>query len=285
MEGIHFLHFEEPWTDPLTDPALPPDPGIPQGPVPDPECAGPRNLWVLANPSSIDCDVDQGFTLIISPDFKCIEITQLNQFDGPGIDDPPTEIERGCDDAAFITIAVTDCLCGGVATVDIFTENCDVDCAGYAVDGPDRIGGAGFYDYSVNVGGETTWSVSGTGVTIDSKSGRVTATGNVCGVITITASNKCCGEASFLAQAASGFYDVVTRGRGSCDACNPYNGIVKDWSTADDYFPLQYTIALGPCDVSGLVSCVPQGTHEIGSAFYSGDFWEHHTKSIWKCPP
>ena len=137
MEEINFEHFDDPWTDPLTEPDLPVD--VPLETDIDP-CAGDRDLWVLAIPSTIDCSTGEDFTLIISPDFKCISIEQLNPFGGREIEEDAgggLSLPAGCnkDDSGFITVAVTDCLCGGGTSVNIWTENCATDCSIWEISG------------------------------------------------------------------------------------------------------------------------------------------------------
>lgn len=213
MEEIHSDHVEETFKLP-NDPPLPPDPDIPQDPEdvePDP-CAGDRSLWVIANPSSVDCAVSTGFTLIISPDFRCIELTQaFFDEDGPKIVDSlgntlehPTnaediigglKLEKGCNDPPFITLWVSDCLCGGQTSVDISLDNCGVDCDAVGLSGPTQVLSNGTYQYEYTnfpaEGGQVQWAVAGIGATIG-QDGTLFTSG-ACGMLTVIASSNCCG--------------------------------------------------------------------------------------------
>ena len=213
MEEIHSDHMEETFKLP-NDPPLPPPPDIPQDPEdvePDP-CEGDRSLWVIANPSPVDCDVDTGFSLIFSPDFKCIELTQaFFDEDGPKIVDSvgndlrhPTnaediigglKLEKGCDDPPSITLWVSDCLCGGQSSVDISLDNCGADCDSVFLLGFDTILSNSVKQYQlINLppdAGSVQWAVIGTGASID-QDGLLTTSG-ACGALRVIANSSCCG--------------------------------------------------------------------------------------------
>lgn len=212
MEEIHSDHMEEPWNDPILP--LPPSPGIPQDPEPDP-CAGPRSLWVLVSPTGgVDCDTPGGFTLIISPDFKCVSIQQIFIFDGPVLTDSlgrpligpvnakdivgGLEIAKGCDDPPWITLAICDCLCGGCSYITVRTENCGAACGEVSVEGEDSIGNGSSEQYSLSgYAGTVEWSITpeSEGVSI-SGSGLLTTTSPECGNVTVIATTSCCDTKS-----------------------------------------------------------------------------------------
>ena len=246
MEEIHSDHMEKPFEDPILP--LPPPPDIPQDPEdvePDP-CAGDRSLWVIANPSSVDCDVGTGFSLIISPDFKCIELTQaFFDEDGPHIVDSagndlrhPTNIddivgglklEKGCNDPSSITLWVSDCLCGGQTSVDIFLDNCGVDCGEVELEGPTQVLSNGTYQYEYtnfpSEAGQVQWNVIGQGASIG-QDGKLFTSG-ACGTLTVIATSNCCGSRFMYVKVAnSGVWfetQVLCAKVGGFDACNEYS--------------------------------------------------------------
>lgn len=140
MEEVNAGHLELlPGASPIAigDVPLPPSPDIPQDPEEDP-CAGPRNLWVIANPPVIDCEEGDSITLIISPDFKCIEITQA--FYKPGdvkviVEDDRIRLEHQCypEEPEPVILWVCDCLCGGCSAISISFVNCGGEPTGYWV--------------------------------------------------------------------------------------------------------------------------------------------------------
>ena len=258
-EEIHSDHFDDPWTDLSGDPPLPPPPDIPQKPG-DPgdldPCAGPRSLWVLVSPNpTVDCAVDTGFSLIVSPDFKCIELTQaFFDEDGPKIVDSagntlehPTnaediigglKLEKGCNDPLWITLWVCDCLCGGCSTATIWLDNCGTDCDAVFVSGPSTIAvnGAGQYAL-INFPPEAEqvqWDVIGTGASID-QNGLLTTSG-ACGTLTITATSDCCGAKTKKVVVLDGVW-VETPICGSvetgswCDVTHGISSYTRYWET------------------------------------------------------
>ncbi|MCK5612987.1 hypothetical protein KAR91_64530 [Candidatus Pacearchaeota archaeon] len=211
MEEIHSDHMTMPSLEPGALP-LPPDPDIPQTPEdvePDP-CAGDRSLWVIANPSSVDCSISTAFSLLFSPDFRCINLQQaFFDADGPKLVDQlgndlsnpvntddiigDLQLEKGCDGADSIILWASDCLCGGVASVDIWLENCGTDCEAVFVAGLTQISSYSVTQYSLAnfSAGEVAWSIAGEGATID-QNGVLTADG-ACGTINVIATTECCG--------------------------------------------------------------------------------------------
>jgi len=254
MEEVHSGHIDSlPAGSPMADGGLPlpPPPDIPQDPgdagAPD-SCAGPRSLWVLVSPSpTVDCAVDTGFSLIISPDFKCIELTQaFFDEDGPKIVDSlgntlehPTnaediigglKLEKGCNDPPWITLWVCDCLCGGCSTATIWLDNCGTDCDAVFVSGPSTIAANGAGQYAlINFPPEAEqvqWDVTGTGASID-QNGLLT-TVDACGTLEVRASTSCCGDKVLsVVVADNGYwhiYPFCDIGGDDGDECFVYNG-------------------------------------------------------------
>lgn len=213
MEEIHSDHMAFPWSD--VDDPLPPSPDIPQDgdEVDIDPCAGDRSLWVVANPSSVDCSSSTTFSLVFSPDFQCVAIQQAF-FDenGPKIVDElgntlehatnvediigELKLEKGCEDPPWINFWVCDCLCGGCSYVSIWLENCGTDCEAVFVAGLTQISSYSVTQYSLAnfSAGEVVWSVIGGGATID-QNGLLTTEG-ACGTVSVIATTDCCGAVS-----------------------------------------------------------------------------------------
>lgn len=228
MEEIHSGHIEDPWTE-ANDP-LPPPPDIPQTPEdlePDP-CVGDRSLWVRASPSSIDCDSDPGFSLVISPDFQCVTIQQLFiEEGGPVVVDGGGGslaistnaedikggliLERGCEgSSSMITLAICDCLCGGCSSVNISLESCVVVCEEVSLAGPETMAANSTGQFVLTGSEVILWSVEGVDATINQK-GRVTTGASSCGTLTVTAETKCCGDFSQEVRMDAGMWGTATK--------------------------------------------------------------------------
>jgi hypothetical protein len=225
MEEIHSDHILEPWPLP-NDPPLPPDPDIPQDPEPEDPCLGDRTLRVTALPFSVDCDGSTEVILTFSPDFQCIELKQAfyssdkarildsadNTLEFPtNIDDivGALRIEEGCVESQIITLWAIDCLCGGQASVDIFLDNCGVDCDIVEVDGPTLVATTGSYQYEYtnfpSGAGQVQWAVIGEGASIDQDGTLFTS--SACGMLTIIANSNCCGVKTLKVKVNAGVWD------------------------------------------------------------------------------
>ena len=299
MEETHSDHMEMPFEDPTLP--LPPPPDIPQtDEEPDP-CAGDRSLWVTASPSSVDCDVGVDFNLIFSPDFKCLELQQaFFDEDGPKLVDQlgndlsiPTnaenitgnlKLERGCDDASSITLWASDCLCGGVASVDIWLSNCGADCDAVNITGSPTIWPDTTEQYTINnlpEGDSGTWSSSGTGITIN-QSGLMTAHSNACGMAKAMFISDCCGTISFDVKVNAGYWQLITEGRGDCEECTDFDANPRPTNCTAIAGEYKYTVGIWGCAEGGTAPCVPKGSC-TGTA--SGIGWEVHRKYQWSCVP
>lgn len=257
MEEIHSDHMTAPFNDPGLP--LPPNPDIPQTPEdlePDP-CLGDRSLWVVASPSSVDCDAGGGFDLVFSPDFRCIELKQaFFDEDGPKIVDSigntleyPTNVndivgslklERGCEDAESITIWASDCLCGGQSSVNIDLENCGATCGTQTIFGQSSISPNYQYQYTLDgAQGDLHWFTYGpaTGITVDSETGVVTTASNACGHFNLRVTDSCCGDTQRTIIVNVGNWDLISQvstgctvcyvGAGDTVYCNTYAGIYR----------------------------------------------------------
>ena len=300
MEEIHSDHMEEPWADPGSAPPLPPPPDIPQDPVePDP-CVGDRTLWVTATPSSVDCAVGVDFTLLFSPDFKCIELQQaFFDEDGPKIVDQlgndlsipintddiigGLKLEKGCDDADSITLWASDCLCGGVASVDIFLDNCGANCTGLSVWGSSLMNPNSQAYFGLNNSqGDVTFFASGAGASMNLVTGLLTLNANACGMVLVWAADSCCGTYFFNVRVTAGYWDLLTEGRGTCESCTNFNENPRPTDCTSIQGKYKYTVGIWGCSDGGTAPCVTKGGC-INTA--TGIGWEVHRKYEWKCLP
>lgn len=231
MEETHSDHMEAPWKDPILP--LPPSPDIPQTPEdlePDP-CSEARVLWIRASPEArIDCNENIDITLIFSPDFQCIEIKQLfYDEDSPKLADSlgntfehftnienitgGLTLEKGCDDEPWITIMAQDCLCGGIATLTIWLDNCGANCGEVSVDGSDSIASGGSEQYVLTgYAGTVEWSINPESESVSiSSNGILTTTTPDCGNVTVIATTSCCGAKSkgVVILGSGGYWDLV----------------------------------------------------------------------------
>jgi len=303
MEEIHSDHMDAPFEDPILP--LPPPPDIPQDPEdvePDP-CAGPRVLWVLVDPTGgVDCDTPEGFTLIFSPDFKCVSIEQIFVFDGPVLADSlgplvgPVNVEdivgglkivKGCYDKPWITLAICDCLCGGCSHITVHTENCGTDCGAVYLHGHTSVlsynGGLNVYQL-VNLPeevGTVQWSVIGANASMG-QDGTLYTTG-ACGVLRVIANSSCCGVFDMYVRVVdSGYWQLISSGRGDCTECIDFDANPRPTNCVSIQGEYKYTVGIWECDVGGLVPCVPKGGC-TGTAIGVG--WEVHSKFKWECIP
>ncbi len=287
---------------------LPPPAEIPQDPEdilepeaePDP-CLGNRNLWVEVSPdTTLDCDEDTGFTLIFSPDFECIAIQQLSIGDGPKIvDDGGNDfstatniedivgglsLEAGCEDADSITVAATDCLCGGVATADISLENCGADCTDLYISGPTTVGPNGTTQYTLeNAQGNVVWAMAnlvyGGGVSIDPASGVLTQNG-ACGWFAIKATDECCGVRSLNIQSTFGVWQPQG------ELCNTGHSAFTCWQSTGAYSKRYYVYECVPGAGPGVCSSyspAPCATACGGESPYAATQYAEDYR--WDCPP
>lgn len=96
--------------------------------------------------------------------------------------------------------------CGSLVSTGVPSKSC-TDCGGGdTVSGPGAMNANDTAQYSFNNtdGGTVSWSVSGSGATIDSN-GLVT-TVDACGTITVKAENSCCGDSKNVKIADAGYW-------------------------------------------------------------------------------
>ena len=298
-EEIHSGHFDDPWADPSGDPPLPPPADIPQEPEePDP-CEGDRSLWVIANPSSVDCAVSVDFTLIFSPDFRCIELTQaFFDEDGPILVDQlgndlrhpvntkdiigNLKLKIGCDDADSITLWAADCLCGGQASVDISLDNCGVNCASVDISGSSAMDSNDQAQFTLDNFppeiGPILWQVSGTGGSIE-QDGLLTTSG-ACGMLLVSANTHCCGQFYFdvMIREPAGYW-------AASNICGSLSGnycdVIHSLATRTRYFKETDCDAMTSC---GDAPCEPTKCPP-GTTWYPYSATVGRALLTWKCVP